>query len=135
MSLHTTLFTYADSALGERLAAPPQLAQDAITLVLRNGVVLTVRYAAADAYSLRWLTTMGADALELGIDTAPSHPQLATVPNHLHLASGAVVADPLTHPNAAPEENLLRVIDALLLDPQLSQCAAPGETRGPGTET
>jgi hypothetical protein len=56
------------------LLTPPQLSQDAMTLVLKNGVVLTVRYAAADAYSLRWRTSLHTDDVEIGIDTAPTHP-------------------------------------------------------------
>lgn len=123
MSPHTELLDYVEREHADALLTPPQLAQDALTLVLKNGVVLTVRYAAADAYSLRWRTSIHADGVELGIDTAPTHPQLATVPNHLHLADGTVVADPLTQQGGAPEHNLARVIEALLRDPQLKDCA------------
>ena len=89
--------------------------------MLDNGVVLTVRYAAADAYSLRWQGNAG---VELGIDTAPTHPDLATRPNHLHLADGRVVADPLTRPDACPAANLAAVVEALLRDPQLTEWLA-----------
>ncbi len=81
--------------------------------------MLTVRYAAADAYSLRWRTGPGNDMAELGIDTAPSHPHLATHPNHLHLADGTVVADPVTRTDANPEANVCALIFALAHDPQL----------------
>ncbi len=120
MSLHTQLLDYVAREHADRLAAPAQLTQDALTLTLKNGVVLTVRYAAADAYSLRWRTGAETDANELGIDTAPTHPELATAPNHLHCADGRVVADPLTRTDLSPDENLARVLDALGRDPLLA---------------
>ena len=123
MSLHTELLDYLEREHEGALLAPPQLSQDALTLVLKNGVVLTVRYAAADAYSLRWRTSLHADGAEIGIDTAPTHPALATTPNHRHGAGGSVVADPLTRIDRSPEENLARVIEALGRDPQLADHA------------
>lgn len=124
MSLHTELLDYVAREHAEALLTPPQLAQDALTLVLKNGVVLTVRYAAADAYSLRWRTSLHADGVELGIDTAPTHPGLATAPNHLHRADGSVVADPLTAPARSPQDNLARVLEALGRDPLLTAARA-----------
>lgn len=118
-NLHPMLADLVEREHAERLAVPPQLTQDALTLVLKNGAVLTVRYAADEAYSLRWRTGLGPDAVELGIDTAPLHPQLATFPNHLHGADGRIVADPLTRPQAAPADNLLAVLRALEADPLL----------------
>lgn len=120
MSLHAELLPYILSEFSARLLTPPQLTQDAITVSLDNGVVLTVRYAAADAYSLRWhgeATTVGVTP---GIDTSPTHPGLVTYPNHLHLSNGHVVADPLTRPDATPETNVCAVIEALLRDPTLA---------------
>ena len=73
--------------------------------------------------SLRWRTSLHADGAEIGIDTAPTHPALATTPNHLHRADGSVVADPLTRIDRSPEENLARVIEALGRDPQLADHA------------
>ncbi|WP_297358700.1 hypothetical protein [Thauera sp.] len=122
MSLHTELLDYVEREHAGALLTPAQLSQDALTLVLKNGVVLTVRYAAADAYSLRWRTSLHADGVELGIDTAPTHPQLATTPNHLHRADGSVVADPLTRIGRSPQENLARMLEALSRDPQLTDC-------------
>ena len=55
--------------------------------------------------------------------TAPTHPALATTPNHLHRADGSVVADPLTRIDRSPKENLARVIEALGRDPQLTDHA------------
>lgn len=120
MNLHATLAAAIADDFAASLAAPPQLTQDALVLQLTNGVTLNVRYAAADAYSLRWQFGEGESAAELGIDTAPCHPDLATRPNHLHLADGRVVADPLTRPDAAPAANLAAVLRALLQDPSLA---------------
>ena len=119
MNLHPTILEHVEREHGDALAMPPQLNQDALTIVLRNGVMLTVRYAAPDAYSLRWRTGLGTDAAELGIDTAPTHPQLATSPNHLHRADASVVADPLTRIDASPEANVSALVAALANDPLL----------------
>jgi len=119
MNLHPIILEHVEHEHADVLAMPPQLNQDALTIVLRNGVMLTVRYAAPDAYSLRWRTGLGADAAELGIDTAPTHPQLATAPNHLHRADGSVVADPLTRVDASPEANVSALVAALASDPLL----------------
>lgn len=124
MSRHAELLEAIGRDFGARLLTPPQLTQDALTLMLDNGVVVTVRYAAADAYSLRWHSNAGDAGVELGIDTAPTHPDLATRPNHLHLADGRVVADPLTCPAACPTRNVAAVIEALLRDPQLTEWLA-----------
>lgn len=121
MSLHPQLATTLAAERAASLASSPRLTQDALTLTLANGTELTIRYAAEDAYSLRWRC---ADGAELGIDTAPLHAGLASAPNHLHLADGAVVADPLTRVDDTPENNLLRLVDALMLDPLLSSRAA-----------
>ncbi len=124
MSLHPDLAATLAAERADALATPPRLTQDALELELANGVLLTVRYAAADAYSLRWRCGSGDAAAELGIDTAPLHPDLATSPNHLHLADGRVVADPLTRPERAPEDNLRRLVDVLVQDPELTRLRA-----------
>ncbi|NMF99495.1 hypothetical protein GPA27_19125 [Aromatoleum toluolicum] len=115
MSLHIELADRIDRTFGARLPQPVEHKQDALVVHLGNGVTLTVRYAANDAYSLRW--NFG-DA-ELGIDTAPLHRELATFPNHLHDIDGQVRPDPLTHPDDTPVANVSRVIEALLADPSL----------------
>lgn len=120
MSLHPALAATIADDFATSLATPPQLTQDALVLRLTNGVALTVRYAAADAYSLRWRLGDDASAAELGIDTAPCHAGLATRPNHLHLADGRVVADPLTRTDAAPADNVAAVLRAILHDPLLA---------------
>lgn len=115
MSLHFELATAVDAAFADHLDGPVEQKQDALIIRLKNGVALTVRYAAEDAYSLRW--TYGTS--EAAIDTAPLHSGLATFPNHFHDAAGRVAADPLTRPNATPADNLQRLINALLDDPTL----------------
>lgn len=118
MNLHHELAEEIQRDFGERLITTPELTQDALTLNLDNGVVLVVRYAAEDAYSLRWQTAD--NAAEAGIDTAPTHPELATRPNHLHLADGRVIADPLTRIDATPSSNLAAVMRALLGDAEFA---------------
>lgn len=120
MSLHAELAAFAEHELGDLLAAPPMPTQDALAFDLSNGVRVIVRYAAPDAYSLRWRV----GEAELGIDTAPTHPALATRPNHLHRADGTVVADPLTRTDASPSANLAAVLRALAADPTLADGAA-----------
>lgn len=119
MSLHLELGSMVEQGFGTQLGSPIEQKQDALIVRLKNGVTLTVRYAAPDAYSLQW--TYG-DA-EAGIDTAPLHHGLASFPNHFHDASGCVAADPITHPGAAPGDNLSRLIRALLDDPTLASSA------------
>lgn len=116
--LNEALETHLETQGRDLLGAPHVLRQDALLLTLRNGVVLTVQYAAPAAYSLRWKTPAAA---ELGIDTAPGHRGLHTGPQHLHLADGRVVDDPLTRPDLPPWQNLRAVIDALLEDPLLAR--------------
>ncbi|MCC4116616.1 hypothetical protein LLG90_14730 [Aromatoleum toluclasticum] len=115
MSLHIELADHVDRNFGEHLSRPVEHKQDALVVHLDNGVTLTARYAANDAYSLRW--TYG--DLELGIDTAPLHRELATFPNHLHDGNGQARPDPLTRPELAPAENISLLIHALLADPSL----------------
>lgn len=114
MSLHLELGQSVELAFQDALDGLEHR-QDILIIHLRNGVTLEVRYAAADAYSLRWRY---GDA-ESGIDTAPLHRGLATFPNHLHDAAGRIVADPVTHHGASPEDNLHRLIRALLDEPML----------------
>lgn len=115
MSLHLDLGSAIEAAFGNDLDAPVEHKQDALIVRLKNGVALNVRYAAKDAYSLRWVH---GDA-ECGIDTAPLHRELASFPSHFHAADGRVVADPVTSTEVAPEENLKRLVRALLDDPML----------------
>ena len=115
MSLHLELGLMIETNFGHDLDSPLEQKQDALVIRLKNGVTLYVRYAAPDAYSLRWVY---GDA-ESSIDTAPLHRGLATFPNHFHDASGHIMADPITHPDVSPEDNLQKLIRALLDDPVL----------------
>lgn len=115
MSIHFTLQAAITENFGERLATPPQVTQDAILVRLENGIELTIRYAASDAYSLRWIH----QGSFFGIDTAPLHRHLRTFPNHYHDADGKPHADPITDPADSPEDNVSRLIVALLDKPAL----------------
>ncbi len=117
MSLHLELGAAVEAAFAHALESPPEQKLDALLVRLRNGVTLTVRYAAPDAYSLRW--TCGEGDAECGIDTAPLHRGLATFPNHFHHADGRILADPVTQTGAPPQDNLHKLIRALLDDPML----------------
>ena len=120
MSLHPELLDQISRDFDARLRNPARLTQDALIIELDNGVDLTVRYAADDAYSLRWRFAGDTGEYELGIDTAPLHPTLATHPNHLHLADGRIVADPLTRTDRSPCQNVAAVVAALLVSPLLT---------------
>ena len=113
MSLHLELGSMIETSFASDLASPVEQKQDAMIVHLKNGVTLEVRYAAADAYSLRWAY---GDAQSC-IDTAPLHRGLETFPNHFHDAGGRIVADPITRSDALPEDNLQKLIRALIDDP------------------
>lgn len=115
MTAHIALKGHIDKQFAAQLAAPAQLAQDALLLHFVNGLRMELRFAGADEYVLAW---QWGDA-QLRIDTAPLHPELATFPQHLHDMHGAVRADPVTQPGRAPEDNAGALIDALFRDPML----------------
>ncbi len=92
-----------------------QLTQDALVCTLINGVVLTMHIATPNAYSLSWAF----EEQIFRIDTAPTHPQLTTHPNHLHHADGRVLADPLTQCGAPVWHNVTKVMEVILSDPLL----------------
>ncbi|MCB1908729.1 MAG: hypothetical protein KDH15_15285 [Rhodocyclaceae bacterium] len=107
MSLHFELAERIGQHFADHLAAPPELRQDAILVTLANGSRVEIRYAAVDAYSLRW----GRGETQQCIDTAPCHPELATSPNHLHRADGSLEADPFTRIGAPPWDNVRVVLE------------------------
>ncbi len=115
MSLHIELAEWLATEFGPRLEGAPELKQDALIVNLDSGVRLEIRYAARDAYAVSW--QCGEQALM--IDTAPTHADLASRPNHLHGADGSVRADPITRCGADPKENLGALLTALLDDPLL----------------
>lgn len=108
--IHLQLAALVEEEFSASLAAAPEQTLDALVVRLAGDLVLTVHYASADAYSLRWRR----GEREAGIDTAPVHSGLATRPNHFHAAGGEILADPLTNPSRAPAENLRTLIRALL---------------------
>lgn len=123
---HLELAAMLAAEFAERLAAAPELRQDALIVHLNNGVTLYVRYAAADAYSLRWRET-DAELDQVparGIDTAPLHRALATFPNHLHTGDGRVLADPVTRIDTSPRDNLRALMRVLLDDPTFAATAS-----------
>ncbi|HRP94758.1 MAG TPA: hypothetical protein PL143_00770 [Rhodocyclaceae bacterium] len=113
MTLHLELADLLEREFNGKLQGSIERKQDALIVPVADGVTLTVRYAGAAEYSLRW--THG--GVEAGIDTAPLHHDLATFPNHLHCGDGRVVADPITDPARTPPDNLRRLVSALLDDP------------------
>ncbi len=125
MSLHLELADFIDTSCADELDRPVERKQDGIIVHLKNGVALTVHYAAPDAYSLRWLH----DGQTAGIDTAPLHRELSTFPNHLHHTDGTVSADPVTRPEADPEENVKALVEALLRSPDLGFVAGTSGSR------
>lgn len=115
MSLNFELVSAIETAFGDDLESPVEQKQDALIIRLKNGVMLGVRFATAEAYSLRWIY----GEAESCIDTAPIHHDLATFPNHFHDADGRVMADPITRPGDLPQENLRKLVRALLDNPML----------------
>ena len=113
MTIHHQLAEEIVSHYGERLARPPQVTQDAVTLELDSGLIMQLRFASAEEYSIHWRV----GGQERRIDTAPLHPGVGSFPNHLHGADGAVHPDTLTRPGQAPWDNLRVVLDAVLADP------------------
>ena len=112
--LHIALKEAIDVKFAEAMAEPTEHCQDALLVRLHNGVVIELRIASAEEYSINWRY---GDA-ELRIDTAPLHPHLSTYPNHLH-GEDQLQPDPITHPGRAPWDNVSDVITALIGDPLL----------------
>lgn len=115
MSIHLELAAMIDEEFATLLDGPLEQRQDALVLGLHNGVRLTIHYAGQDAYSLRWRFEGG----EAGIDTAPLHQGLDTFPHHYHAPDGRVLADPVTNPGRAPQDNLRRLLRVLAVGPRL----------------
>jgi hypothetical protein len=116
MMLHLELKEKIDANYADQLQAPVRLAQDALTLRLKNGVAMELRFANEREYAVSWQW----GEAQLKIDTAPLHPQLATFPNHLHDADGCVRADPIMYSDADVWARLRRLLDTLLTDPLLT---------------
>ncbi|HEY8907231.1 MAG TPA: hypothetical protein VIM63_14470 [Rhodoferax sp.] len=113
--LHNALKEAIDVQFAQAITEPTERCQDALLVRLSNGVVIEIRIASAQDYAISWRW----GDVELRIDTAPLHPQLATFPNHLHTDTGQLLSDPLTHHGCDPWTNISTVIAALIDDPLL----------------
>jgi len=118
--LHLQLKQEIEQHLAAHLEKPLELCLDALLVHLNNGVVLELRCQSNEEYSLGW--SWG--DVQLRIDTAPLHPQLATFPNHLHDADGSLRADVLTHPGADCWDNVRTLLLHLLQDPLMVEISA-----------
>lgn len=119
-SLHVPLKRFVDAAFAADVQDEAVLTQDALTIRLKNGIVLVVHYAAPEEYALRWgAASPGGGEWQAGIDTSAVRHAVSTQPNHMHLADGRVVADPFTRVGAPPEENLRALLEALRANPRL----------------
>ncbi|OGB25029.1 MAG: hypothetical protein A3I66_02740 [Burkholderiales bacterium RIFCSPLOWO2_02_FULL_57_36] len=102
-----------------RLSEPVRLAQDALILSFDSGLQMEVRYYSSDEYLFNW--SWG--EAELGIDTAPTHPECPTFPHHLHDDEGSILGDPVTVPGTDCWTNFSRLLDVLLVNPLLKPAA------------
>lgn len=121
ISIHLMLQQHIETHYAARLAEPVRLAQDALLLSFDSGVLLEVRYANAHEYAISWRW----GEAEQRIDTAPVHPDCASVPQHWHDDNGLLRSDPITVAGAPCWPNLRRLIDALLVDPM---CGSASDT-------
>ncbi len=92
------------------LAEEPGFFYDGVEVRLKNGFKLTFIYPKEGEYCFSWTL----EDREERIDTAPLHRDLKTFPNHYHTGDGEIREDHLTSPEKSPEENLRRVLEALL---------------------
>lgn len=111
MNPHAAIVDRVVDSFGERLAATPRLAHDAVTMEFDGGLTVQARFAGNDEYSIEWQR----GAQQFRIDTAPLHHGLESFPNHFHDADGGVHADRLTRPGAAPWDNLRAVLEMVLV--------------------
>lgn len=108
--LHLKLAEQVQAEFSEALDSAPILLQNALQLVLDNGVEMEIRYADAEHYSLVWQWGEGG----FRIDTAPG-----ATPSRLILDDGSIAADTLTQPGAEPWQNLRAVLAAVVANPML----------------
>jgi hypothetical protein len=111
--LHLLLKDAVEARYSHRLSEPVRLAQDALLLSFDNGLMVEARYFSDDEYSISWCY---GDA-EFRIDTAPVHPDVATIPHHVHGSDDAVGADLISVPGLDCSTNFSRLLDRLLEQP------------------
>lgn len=115
MILHLELKQEIENRYRDHIPDGITLNQDALVVLLDNGVAVEIRYLDPEEYSIGWVW----GEAELRIDTAPVHQGVGTFPNHLHDAEGNVLEDRVTRPGRPPWENVRRLLDALLDNPLL----------------
>jgi hypothetical protein len=120
ISVHWGLKEKLQSHYALRLTEPVELAQDALMLSFDTGLGVEVRYFSHQEYSIMWRWR---DA-ELRIDTAPTHPDCATFPRHLHSEDGMALPDPSTSADTDCWLNVSGLLNLLLEDPLLKSLGA-----------
>jgi len=114
--VHLLLKNRIEEWYAQRLAEPVRLAQDALLLSLDNGLLIEARYFNNDEYSVAW--SWG--DVEMRIDTAPVHLNMATFPHHLHGDDSRVAVDSVSCARDDCWRNFSRLIDMLLVNPLLN---------------
>ncbi|MDQ5888791.1 MAG: hypothetical protein QG667_2085 [Pseudomonadota bacterium] len=107
--LHLMLAQKVQAEFADALESEPVLLQNALQLVLDNGVEMEIRYADAQHYSIVW--QWGEPRCR--IDTA-------TGSSRLLREDGVEAADTLTRPGNEPWLNLKALLAAVLADPLLA---------------
>jgi hypothetical protein len=131
ISVHLGLKEKLQGHYASRLTEPVELAQDALMLLFDTGLGVEVRYFSPQEYSIMW---RWGDA-ELRIDTAPTQPDCATFPRHLHGEDGIAVPDPATSAAGDCWLNLSGLLNLLLQDPLLKSLeAAPASIAHAATD-
>ena len=116
ISVHLQLKEQLQAHYASRLVDEVAMVQDALMLSFDTGLKVEVRYFSTQEYSISWQW----GDVELRIDTAPTHPDCATFPNHLHTQDGTLALDAFTVPGADCLGNLSKLLDRLLPDPLLT---------------
>lgn len=109
---HLSMKDLLETEYADRLADTVTLTQDALVVQLRDGIQLTLRWAAPDAYSFAWQNTDG--SRQACIDTAPTHGGMLP---HRHLPDGQVIADTTTRLDADAGANLRALMAVLAANP------------------
>ncbi|WP_193366392.1 hypothetical protein [Herminiimonas sp. CN] len=118
--MHLIFKAKLEQYYANRMTEPVRLAQDALTLSFDTGLMMEVRYASSEEFSINW---SWGDA-ELRMDTAPLHASCATFPVHLHDDSGTVKAGRMANSGLDDWRNFSGMLNTLLLDPLLEQVAS-----------
>lgn len=101
----SALAEFARQQFAHLLLREPEVYPDGLVLTIKNNSILEVRYPRPGEYSFNWVHHQKG----FRIDTAPTHRDLATFPNHSHQGD-EVLPDPITAIGNAPTENLNAVL-------------------------